>query len=78
MEVLIQNEVWNFIIRMLAKFDDNIDEDRKNIMHCLKLIENILEDQPEKAANKLMHIDTLIDWLLMFIERGNPSSDNFL
>ncbi len=46
--------------------------------HCLKLFENILDEEPEKAANKLMHVDTLIDWLLIFLETANPSSDNYL
>jgi hypothetical protein len=77
-DILVQNEVWNFIIRLLGKFDDNEEDDRNQISRCLKLLDNILEEVPELAANKLMHVDTLIDWLLIFIEKGNPSSDNYL
>jgi hypothetical protein len=65
-------------MRLMFKFDDNNDEDRKNIMNCLKLFENIIDEEPEAVANKLMHIDTLIDWFLIFLEKGNPSSDNYL
>lgn len=65
-------------MRFLFKFDDNNDDDRKNILNCLKLFENMMEEEPESTANKLMHIDTLIDWFLLFLEKGNPSSDNYL
>jgi len=62
----------------MVKLDDNNDDERTNIMHCLKLFENILDEEPEKTANKLMHVDTLIDWFLIFLEKANPSSDNYL
>jgi len=26
----------------------------------------------------LMHVDNFIDWLLLFVENGNPSSENYL
>jgi len=38
----------------------------------------LLDEEPEKTANKLMHVDKIIDWLLSMIEKGNPTSDNFL
>ena len=62
----------------MVKLDDNNDDERTNIMHCLKLFEKILDEEPEKTANKLMHVDTLIDWFLIFLEKANPSSDNYL
>jgi hypothetical protein len=52
------------LIRLLVKQDDDKDDERKNIMNCLKLFENLLDEEPEKTANKLMHVDTLIDWFL--------------
>lgn len=66
------------MLRLLSKLDDNDDDDRNNIMQCLKLLENLLDEEPERMANKLMHVDTLIDWLLIVLEKGNPSSDNYL
>ena len=66
------------MLRLLTKLDDNDDDDRNNIMQCLKLLENLLDEEPERMANKLMHVDTLIDWLLIVLEKGNPSSDNYL
>jgi hypothetical protein len=65
-------------MRILNKLDDNNDDERKNIMNCLKLFENILDEEPETASNKIMHVDTLIDWMLLFLENGNPSSENYL
>ena len=47
-------------------------------MKCLSLIENLLEAEPGTLANKLMQVDNFIDWLLLFLEKGNPSSDNYL
>ena len=47
-------------------------------MKCLNLIENLLEVEPGTIANKLMQVDNFIDWLLLFLEKGNPSSDNYL
>lgn len=76
--ILISNEVWNFLIRHITKLDDGVDEERKSISQCLKLLENLLDEEPEIASNKLMHVDTLIDWLVLYLEKGNPSSDNFL
>ena len=70
--------MWNFILRLLQKFDDENDDDRKHIMRCLRLFENLLDEEPELTANKFMHVDNLIDWLLIFLERGNPSSENYL
>ena len=55
-------------MRLLNKFDDGVDDERKNIMRCLRLRENLLEEEPEKTANKLMHVDTLIDWFLILLE----------
>ena len=66
------------MLRLLTKLDDNDDDDRNNIMQCLKLLENLLDEEPKRMANKLMHVDTLIDWLLIVLEKGNPSSDNYL
>ena len=66
------------MLRLLTKLEDNDDDDRNNIMQCLKLLENLLDEEPERMANKLMHVDTLIDWLLIVLEKGNPSSDNYL
>lgn len=65
---------------MLTKLDDNEEdeEQRKSILQCLKLLENLLDQEPDTTANKLMHIDTLIDWLVNFLEKGNPNSENFL
>jgi beta-catenin-like protein 1 len=77
-QILINNEVWNFITRLVTKFDDSIDEERKSISHCLKLLENLLEEEPLNMSNKLMHIDTLIDWFIIFITNSNPSSENHL
>jgi hypothetical protein len=48
-------------MRIMTKLDDNNDDERGNIGRCLKLFENILDEEPEKTANKLMHVDTLID-----------------
>ncbi len=47
-------------------------------MKCLNLIENLLEVEPATVANKLMQVDNFIDWLILFLEKGNPSSDNYL
>jgi len=41
-------------------------------------MEHLLDEEPEKTANKLMHADNIIDWLLTMLEKGNPSSENFL
>ena len=65
-------------MRILVKLDDNNIDERTNIMRCLKLIENILDEDQEKTSNKLMHVDNFIDWLLLFVENGNPSSENYL
>lgn len=65
-------------MRILVKLDDNNNDERTNIMRCLKLLENILDEDPEKTSNKLMHVDNLIDWFLIFVENGNPSSENYL
>jgi hemerythrin-like domain-containing protein len=65
-------------LRILVKLDDNNIDERTNIMRCLKLIENILDEDQEKTSNKLMHVDNFIDWLLLFVENGNPSSENYL
>ena len=47
-------------------------------MHCLKLLENILDEEPEYTSNRLMAVDALIDWLVTILENGNPSSENYL
>jgi beta-catenin-like protein 1 len=65
-------------LRLLNKYDDNNDDERKSIMKCLNLIENLLEVEPATVANKLMQVDNFIDWLILFLEKGNPSSDNYL
>ena len=30
-DILIQNEVWNFILRIITKMDDQVDEERKHV-----------------------------------------------
>ncbi|CDW73679.1 beta-catenin-like protein 1-like [Stylonychia lemnae] len=77
-EILIQNEVWNFLVRVLQKLDDNESEERPQIFKCLSLIENILDQMPSEAANKLMHIDPLIDWFIVFLTEGDRKSENYL
>jgi hypothetical protein len=65
-------------LRILNRLDDANDDERVNIMSCLKLIENLLDEEPEKTGNKMLHVDNFIDWFLIFLEKGNPSSDNYL
>jgi hypothetical protein len=59
-------------LRLLNKYDDNNDDERKSIMKCLSLIENLLEVEPGTLANKLTAVNNFIDWLLLFLEKGNP------
>lgn len=65
-------------MRIIQKLDDNNDDERKHITSCLKLLENILDEEPEYTSNKLMAVDALINWLLSFLESQNPSSENYL
>jgi hypothetical protein len=62
----------------MVRLNDEEDEERTNLQRCLKFIENLLEEEPINTSNKLMHVDPFIDWLLIFLERGNPSSENFV
>lgn len=74
----MQNEVWNFIIRIISHLDDSEDDERKQIYKCLSLLENLLDFKPAEFANKLMHIDTLIDWFIKELEEGDVGSENYL
>ena len=65
-------------MRILQKLSDEDEEERKQIFRCLSLLENMLDADPVTMANKLMHVDTLIDWLLLFQENGDIRSENHL
>lgn len=38
----------------------------------------MLDSMPSEVSNKLMHVDTLIDWFLMFLMEGDFKSENYL
>eukprot|EP00347_Sterkiella_histriomuscorum_P007260 403349645 len=77
-KILIQNEIWNFIVRVLEKLDDNVDDERPQIFKCMSLLENMLDFLPEEVSNKLMHVDMLINWFLQYLHDGDVKSENYL
>lgn len=38
----------------------------------------MLDFKPVEVSNKLMHVDTLIDWLIKEVEEGDVRSENYL
>ena len=77
-DILTKNEIWNFLARLIVNLNDDEEEERKLLFKCLTFIENLMDQQASTFSNKLMSIDTFIDWLLDFLKFGDVKSENYL
>ena len=63
LDKLLENDVLGAVVRILSKLDDGVEDEREGIFVGMSLVENLLDLEPLKVANKMMHMDTLVDQL---------------
>ena len=42
-DILIKNEIWNFLARLIVNLNDDEEEERKLLFKCLTFIENLMD-----------------------------------
>ena len=63
-DIIFQNQITNFLLRILVKIDDQSEESEDKIQIVLDLLENMLDIKPLQTADKIVHNDNLIDYIL--------------
>lgn len=69
----MENAVWNSLLKITMQALTELGQPESSaeslIEKCLFLLANMLDLAPEVVANRLMHADNLIDFLLLMQER---------